>query len=364
MHTQATIIERFKAAFTTIGVLCGLALVISLIGGPSSADGTPYSKCVKRITNLNTAEGTSHDPKEACKDKEGAPSGTDDTTPDEETEDETTDTTEAKAADETEDTTENPTTEDVVEKQDNETVPKGTLAVTRIVDNGGKTVVIFGGTLDEEFKVSKNGSPAMTAWVGYISEASARKAACTEGERSKTNSGFSGYDVKVTSPCTGGTSGGTSNDGPTITTTPTTVTTLPAPPANLGGSPRVGERLTGDCSGAPARTDSVIRGVDIGAEVPAGTLVEVRQVDHAGGAEWIEYGCLKADTVAQSGGLIAIDIWTGYSGLPKVAADACKQARSDLQNSLVPDSWNNDYYVGFLGEDKKFGEVPQTCPAR
>lgn len=357
MKEKKTIIGTVVA---TLGVITLLLATLTGNGQPSVADTTEYQLCVERIEKLNSAENQNHDPKEACKGKTGEPTstGTDD--------DESTDTTKPGATSSTTaagSASTVPEKEDVVEKQDNETVPSGTLAVTRIVDNGAKTVVIFGGKLDKEFKVSKNGSPAKTAWVGYISEASARKAACTEGERSKTNSGFSGYKVEVTSPCNG-TTGGTSTNSSTSTTSSTTSTTLPAPPANLGGSPRVGERLTGDCSGAPARTDSVIRGVDIGAEVPAGTLVEVRQVDHAGGVEWIEYGCLLKDTVAQSGGLVAIDIWTGYSGLPKVAADACKQARSDMMNASVKGSWNFEYTVQLLGSDKKFGDVPLTCPAR
>lgn len=168
----------------------------------------------------------------------------------------------------------------------------------------------------------------------------------------------------ATTPTTIATTATTARPAATVPTTvaAVTTTTMKPAPANLGGTPTTGNRLTGDCS-SPAHTDGHIRSVDNGATASKGTLVVLRQVDNADGIEFIEAGCLTQDVVAGKNGLNAHDLWTGYSSGLKASSDACGQAIGDLRGSKVSGSWNNTYDVRFM-DGNGFGPTPATCPAR
>lgn len=360
-----------RAKLTRIGeiivVVFGLFLAGLLYESVGTAE-SPRAKCEKEWTAYNTenprktvdiedtCKGLSTEDTATADDKSKADKADDTTKDAKSTDDKATD----KAAAPSTSSTTVPT-EDVKETNDNTVVAKDTNAVTRIVNDEAKQITITGGKLKEEFKTDRNGKPEKkTAWTGYATEASARKAACKEADSAKNNASFKGYKVNVDPACDG--TVGTSTNNSTSTTSSTTSTTVLA---DLGSEPITGKRLTGDC-GNTRFTDGQIRSVDNGATAPKGALVVLRQVDNAAGIEYIEAGCVISEHGITAGkqGLIALDLWTGYSSVLKARSDACGQAVGDLKGSKVQGAWNNLYDVQFMDGVDKFGKTPATCPAR
>lgn len=100
---------------------------------------------------------------------------------------------------------------------------------------------------------------------------------------------------------------------------------------------------------APAPTNAVIE-IPSGSQVPAGTLVVERIVNHTARTVDVRATQLSSATVFGKNGQMARDGWQGYGSVQFAQKTACEQAQADKSG------WAASYTVTYNG-----GAIPRVC---